>query len=336
MKKLSFFIILIFILTGCSSNKTLTKTNLALDTVITITIYEGGNQEVLNEAFEIVNKYDSLLDYFDQSSEISLINAGKTEVSEELFELISKNQYFSNITSGAFNPLMGSLITLWDINEPEIKDPPTADEITEALSHSNVADLVVSANNEIMILDDQASLNLGASAKGFIADKLKEFLAENGVTRAIINLGGNVLLINETGEDFTVGIDYPDNSVSLPLGTMELTNESIVTSGSYQRYFTDESGNIYHHILDPSTGYPVNNELNEVVVITENSLEADILSTSLFVMGLDEGMEFVKNYKNSNINVIFVCDNSLYLTKELEGNFKLGDDFVDSFSLNYF
>ncbi len=336
MKRIILVILILFLLTGCNRDSTLTKTNLALDTVVTVTLYDG-TSENLDEAFNIINKYDNELDSYSDSSTLSKIGQEPTELEPEIYDLINENVRFYQLTGGLFNPTLGSLIKLWNINEPEVKEPPSQESINQALEHIDTTNLTLDEKNKtVSIADTEEQLNLGASAKGFIAEQLKTYLENAGVHNALINLGGNVLLIGDkNGENYNIGIDNPDGGEEEVLGTISLGNKSIVTSGNYQRYFTDNEGNVYHHILDPTTGYPANNDLKEVVVITENSLEADILSTSLFLMGKDKAIEFVnKNF--SNIDIILVTkDDNIYISKTLENQFKLNPNLKDKYTLRF-
>ncbi len=334
MKLVKFcLLILILFLSGCYQDTTVSRSNLALDTVVNITIYNNGNEELLDNCFDIINNYDKKLDSFSTESTVRQINSTPKQVDNDIYELLETNLNYSRQTNGLFNPTLGTLIELWDINEPEVKEPPSPNEIKEALAHTNINNLILN-NGMVSILDNNEIINLGASSKGFIADKLKEYLKDQGIDSALINLGGNILLIgNKDGEEFLVGIDNPDNTDSDYIATLSASDKSIVTSGISQRYFQDSQGNIYHHILNPFTGYPENNDLKEVVIVSDNSLDGDILSTALFLMGKDQAIEFFKNNTN-DIDVILVTkDNKIYISENINDKFKLNDDFKDQYQI---
>lgn len=340
MKRLILCLFLcLVVLTGCQRSKTYTRSNVALDTVVSITLYNNGSEEILDETFNIINNYDILLDSYNLNSILRSANTEKVKLPDELFDLINKNIEFYNLTDGLFSPTLGNLIELWGINEPIVKEPPSIEEIQEALNHIDINNLELdTTEGTIYVTDSEEIINLGASSKGYIADQLKEYLIEQGVDSALINLGGNIQLIgSKENRDFVIGIDNPDLSETEPIATIEVNNKSIVTSGNYQRYFTDSEGNRYHHILDPTTGYPAETDLKEVVVISDSSLEGDILSTSLFIMGKEKAIDFLEDYNNQDLEVILICkDNSIYITKNLENNFTLEPDFKNIYNVDYF
>ena len=155
-------------------------------------------------------------------------------------------------------------------------------------------------------------IDLGAIAKGFIADRIKEYLLENNVQSALINLGGNVLLVGSkpNGDDFKVGIQKPFEDRNETIAIMELSDVSIVSSGIYERYFKQDDI-LYHHILNPSTGYPYDTGLTAVTVITNHSVDGDALSTTAFALGLEQGMEFINSLED--VYAVFITkENELY------------------------
>ncbi len=322
-----------FCLCSCS-DKTLTRSNLYFDTVCTITIYSGGSQEVLDKAFEKLESYDSLFDRYEKGPLASL-SSDPVKVDPELLELVAKNLEYNSLTGGIFSPALGTLIDTWAIGAPETKEPPDFEKIAAALEHTDPGGIVVDRENgTISLKDPQIKIDLGATVKGYVSEKLKEFLEKNGVKSAIIDLGGNITLIGDkSGEPFSIGIDDPVEPSKI-LATLELEDTSIVTSGTYQRYFTDEAGNRYHHILDPTTGYPANTGLKEVVVIGEDALDDDFLSTTLLLMGYDRAKNFIENSDTFKENqYIFVTDDKIYVSRSLEG-FSLEPD--QTYELEYF
>mgnify|MGYP000815389423 FL=1 len=152
---------------------------------------------------------------------------------------------------------------------------------------------------------DKTVIDLGAIAKGYIADKIRNFLLEKSINRGIINLGGNVLCVGEKSLDnpFLIGIKKPFSEDSVPLVTLRLNNKSAVSSGNYERYFYQD-GKLYHHILNPSTGYPYDNGLSDVTIISDASVTGDCLSTTCFALGADKGLELIESL--SGIEAMFV------------------------------
>ena len=171
-------------------------------------------------------------------------------------------------------------------------------------------------------------LDLGAIAKGYAADEVRKIMDENNAVSAFVNLGGNVLVYGDKtdGSLWNVGIQDPRESRGSVAGSIEVADKTIVTSGNYERYFK-EDGKIYHHILNPDTGRPSRNNLLSVSIITKDSFDADVISTSAFILGLDKGMELINNM--DNVEAIFITDNlDVKTTPGLKGKVKiLNSDF---------
>ena len=153
--------------------------------------------------------------------------------------------------------------------------------------------------------DPQASIDLGGIAKGYMADCLKKYLENEGVKSALINLGGNILTIGSKsdGSSFRIGIQKPFDEKNATLTSVLAFDSSVVTSGSYERYF-ELNNQIYHHILDTRTGYPCNNNLASVTILSKESLTGDILSTACFALGVADGVELINSL--DDIEAIFI------------------------------
>ena len=329
----------LFFLTGCGQDP-VTKSGMLLDTVVTVTLYDG-TQEDLDAAFTAISGWDDRLDAFSDTSEIGQINSETpTVLSDEIYGLLKDSVTFSGTSSDAFDPVLGSLIDLWHIQDPEEREAPTQEQIDEARSHSGTNLLILDDSAKTALLtDSEASVNLGADAKGFVGDQIKTLLEERGVKHGLINLGGNIVLIGGKSdrEDFTIGIDNPFDTSKDPIATLALSDVSIVTSGDYQRWFTDSSGKKYHHILDPSTGYPAESGLTQVVVVAESSETADMLSTTLFVMGKEKGLEFLKEIDpDGKIGAVFTeKDGTVTVTENLKGKFELNTEYQDELAVSW-
>ena len=166
-------------------------------------------------------------------------------------------------------------------------------------------------------------MDLGAIAKGYTADEVKKVLLNNKINSALINLGGNVYAIgtNPDGDDWNIGIQNPLSTRGEYLGTISVTDKSIVTSGNYERFFIKD-GIRYHHIFDPKTGYPAEEGLISTTIVSDKSIDGDALSTSTYILGLDKGIKLVESIKG--VEAIFVTkDKKVYVTPGLKNNFKL-------------
>lgn len=328
--------------TGCASD-TVTRSDFALDTVVTVTIYGTKDNSLLTEPFNVIKDYDSKLDAFSSDSEIGKINAAAgvsaVTVSHDTVEIIKDSLAYSKETDGAFDITVGPLVTMWNIGEPVVKDPPSADAVAAAQAQVDYTKVQVDeTNNTVYLTEPGMALNLGAVAKGYISEKVKECLVKEGVTHAIVNLGGNVVLVGgKTGsEDFSVGVEDPADPDKSMVGNLTLKDKAVVTSGDYQRYFTDSSGKRYCHILNARTGYPADNDLHQVTVVADDPFKSDALSTSLFLMGSEKAQAYVKAH--SDIMVILVTtDNRVLVSNGLKDVFSFNSSASNgAYKLSYY
>lgn len=302
----------ILCMTGCSelSRKPLNYTGTALDTVINIQIFDSHDEELTKHCQKMCEDYEAKFSRTIETSEIAQINAASgapVEVSDDTVTLIKKGIYYCDMSDGAFDITIGSVTSLWDFKADE-PAPPTPEVLAEAATHVNYRKISIDGNT-VRLLDPAAKLDLGAIAKGYIADRLKEYLKGEGVRHALINLGGNVLAIGgkQSGSPFNIGIQKPFDEGGEPITSVGIKNKSIVTSGTYQRYF-EKDGILYHHILNSSSGNPCNNGLNSVTIITDSSLTADALSTTCFLLGPEAGMKLINQL--DNVDAIFINTNN--------------------------
>jgi len=313
MKKKHFFVLLCILglifslfLSGCKKQtEPITKTSFKLNTVVTITIYDSEDTALLDGAMELCDYYENLFSRTKETSEIYRVNQGSlTDVSDETAELLELALSFSRISDGAFDPTIGPVSSLWDFHaeEPQV---PDAEAIAEALPLVNYQNAELSGNT-VILREDGMMLDLGAIAKGYIADRIKEYLTNEGVKSATIDLGGNILCIGSRpdGTPFRIGVRQPFADASTTIDSaLAITDQSVVTSGIYERCF-EQAGILYHHLLDPSTGYPCENELASVTIISEKSVDGDGYSTTCFLLGLEKGLKLVN--QTEGIHAIFI------------------------------
>lgn len=331
MKKLlSLILILAFVLFSlCSCDRNvypLSSTQIMMDTVVTVTIYDG-DDDVLSGAMKLCKRYESLFSKTVENSDVYKINTsnGKpVEVSSETVELLNLALDIAKNSNGAFDPTVLPLVEVWDVMNAE--KAPESSKITEAMKSVGYQNIEINGN--LVTAKNSARLDLGGIAKGFIADKLKVYLKENKVKSAIINLGGNTLLVGDKdGKDFSVGVQKPFGKQDELCGIIKMQDKTAVTSGVYQRYF-EQDGRIFHHIINTTTGYPTDNGLYAVTVLTDSSSIADGLSTACLVLGIEKGTELAKKY---NAELIFVDkDGKLILTDGLNQTLK-DNDIIISF-----
>lgn len=289
-------------------------TGLYFDTVIQIEVW-GADRSVLDECETICEHYEQLLSPTIETSEVSQINRAQgnpVTVSEETAELIRLGIEYGELSHGKFDITVASATDLWNFHDSEEKNLPDDNELAEAVSHIDYHNVKIDGNT-VTLTDPDARIDLGGIAKGYIADKLKEYLKDQDIEHALINLGGNMLALGgrPDGSDFKIGIQEPFATDGTVLTSLSVTDQSVVSSGNYERYF-EQDGVIYHHILDPDTGYPVQNDLYQVTIISDSSVQGDALSTTCYALGLEDGMELIKSM--DGVEAVFVT-NDLKLHK---------------------
>ena len=296
------------LLTACSFNskEPISKTGFYFDTVITISIYDSKDTELLDNCFSICEEFEKQISRTIETSEISKINNANgmpVSVSDSTLELLKKGIAYGELTNGAFDITVAPLSELWDFKN-NTGNIPAEDAITEALSHVNYKKIVIEGNTATLT-DPDAAIDLGGIAKGYIADKLKEYLLSKDVKSALINLGGNILTIGEKPDStpFQIGIQKPFDEQNKTITSVSVKDSSVVTSGSYERYFK-VNNTIYHHILNTQTGMPCSNDLVSVTILSESSVDGDALSTACFALGLEDGQALIDSLEN--IEAIFL------------------------------
>lgn len=315
-------------ITGVTELPVLTEpisgSNFLLNTFVSIKLYDRGNQELLQECFTLIQNYEDMLSRTIDTSEISQLNANGGQpltVSEDTAALLKMALHYSELSEGAFDLTVAPISSLWDFTalEPVL---PSETAIKNALPHIGYNKVAMDGNT-VTLTDPQAGIDLGAIAKGFIADRVKDHLISRGVESAIINLGGNVLCIGSKpdGSGFNVGIQKPFEGYSETIAILELHDMSVVSSGIYERCFwVDDT--FYHHILDPKTGYPVENDLIAVTILSRASADGDGLSTTCFSLGLEKGMALIDSLPDTW--AVFITDDyQLHYSEGFEENIKI-------------
>ena len=294
-----------------------------LDTFCQLTVYEGGGGAALDAAAEALGRYDALFDYNKESSDIYRINhrtGDRVEIDAETAALLQLSEEICGISEGALEPAIRPVTWLWDFKEE--KKIPDAEALAKALLQVVHGAWHVESEDEhaekpspedrkwyFVAEDPRVLIDVGAVAKGFVADRLRDVMAAQGVRSAIINLGGNVLCIGRKpdGSPFKIAIRDPRIDSGYE-EVLEIEDGSAVTAGIYERYF-EQDGVVYHHILDPESGMPVQNGLLSVTVTGSSSGVCDALCTAIFVKGESEGKALLERYnrtKKSDYRVYFI------------------------------
>ncbi|MGM9532642.1 FAD:protein FMN transferase, partial [Intestinibacter sp.] len=315
----------IYVFRGNFNKGDYSQTYYDLGTVSEITLYnvkESEADDILKKCGDILLNIDNTMGKTREYSEISEVNkkAGKeyVKISDETFYVIKNALNFSDISDGVFDITIGPVVDLWGIGTENAR-VPSSNEIKEKLPLVNYKDISLDEKNKSVKLEkENMEIDLGGIAKGYAADKIYEYLQEQNVESAIINLGGNVFVLGEKDKNtpFKVGIQDPTNERGNSIGSINVSDQSVVTSGIYERYI-EKDGVIYHHMIDPSTGYPFDNNLSSVTIVSSSSLIGDGLSTTAFGLGVEKGLELIESIDDTE--AIFITkDKNVYTTSNLK------------------
>lgn len=310
------------LLSGCARTANpVSQTGFCLDTVVTITLYTTESlsshnkcQQTIEACFSLIDDYERLFSATLEDSDIWNINhsGGKpVTVSDDTISLLQTALYYSELTDGKVDLTVFPLSELWDFGSEGNAHVPDETAITEALSHIDYH-IVRLEGSTVTLTDPHAAIDLGFIAKGYIADRLKEYLLSQGVESACISLGGNVITIDNKpdGQPYRIGIQKPFAAEGETITAISVTDASVVSSGIYERYFYEDDI-LYHHLLDTQTGYPADNNIAGVTILAPTSVEADALSTTCYFLGIDEGIKYIESL--DGVEALFVAsDGTLY------------------------
>ncbi|NLT57954.1 MAG: FAD:protein FMN transferase [Clostridiales bacterium] len=333
MRKWAALLLCALALTGCTgAGQTQPVTRVQdglLGTVIRISIYEQAEAAVLDEAFACIARIDGAMSVYNDQSEIAQLNAASGQqpvpLSDETLALLACAEEVFLRSEGAFDITVGPLTALWDIGG-EHPRRPSEPELAAALALVGQVrpELDPAAGTAYLPLPGM-SVVLGGIAKGYACDRAALLLREAGVGHALLDLGGNIYALGTRpdGEPWRVGIRSPLIGEREAIGALPAADLAVVTSGAYERFFIEED-RLYHHILDPATGRPVDNGLLSVTVVRADATLADALSTACFVLGLERGMQLLETYEDTE--AVFITEAlKVYVTEGLRDDFSLLD-----------
>lgn len=332
--------------TSTTGNQPISISSIKLNTAVQITIYDSQDKALLDDCLALCDKYELVFSRTNEKSELYKLNHRKDtsdkdsntdrqttpypvsgtadtwHISEDLAALLSEGLDITRESDGAFDIAIAPLTSLWDFTAEDPKAPDDA-AIQKALPLCS-SDGVTIGGQDITLPSDDIQFDVGAIAKGYIADRLKDFLVKKGVNSAIINLGGNVLCIGSKpdGTPFKVGIQKPFADRNETEAVMDIAGKSVVSSGIYERCFK-QGGKLYHHILNPQTGYPYDNGLISVTIISDQSVDGDALSTTCFALGLKDGLKFAEK---KGVQAVFITeDYELHYTDGFQDEINVTD-----------
>lgn len=319
-------IICALIFSGCKQPEPQTYSHdfFAMDTYITCKIV-APNQALAVQGLDRVEKVfveiDHLTNRFNAESDIFVVNAmagiAPVKVSEDAFAIVENALLWCNKSGGAFNILIGSVMNLWAFDSGKPTVPARAD-LQEALSKMDCSKIMLDAEQSTIFLTEKGMvIDLGGIAKGYATDKAIAALKDLGINNALINAGGNVCALGTRadGTPWKVGVQDPRDPQGIK-AVLAAQDQALVSSGDYQRYF-EVNGMRYHHILDPSTGYPARASAG-TTVIAESATIADILSTALFIKGPLEGIEMAEHIEQVDAAMILTADGGMAATSNLK------------------
>ena len=296
-------------MTSCTRNaEPVTETGFYLDTIVQITLYDTDGldtcTENIRECFALIDDYEHLFSTTIEGSDIWHINHadGKpVTVSDDTISLLQTALHYCELADGQVDLTVLPLSELWNFGSDKEPHRPTDEEIQDAVSHIDYH-LVLIDGNTVTLADPDASIDLGFIAKGYIADRLKEYLLSQGVESACISLGGNLVTIGTKpdGQPYRIGIQKPFAPEGEIIAAIDVTNASVVSSGVYERYFYEDDA-LYHHLLDTATGYPADKNIAGVTILAPLSVDADALSTTCYFLGIDAGMELIEPLDDTEV-----------------------------------
>lgn len=332
--------------TSTTENEPISISSIKLNTAVQITIYDSQDKALLDDCLALCDRYELIFSRTNENSELYKLNHRKDtsdkdpnadeqtipypisgtadtwHISEDLASLLSQGLSITRESDGAFDIAIAPLTSLWNFTAEDPKVPDDA-AIQKALPLCS-SDGVTIDGQDITLPSDDIQFDVGAIAKGYIADRMKDLLVKKGVKSAIINLGGNVLCIGSKpdGTPFKIGIQKPFADRNETEAVMDITGKSVVSSGIYERCFK-QGGKLYHHILNPQTGYPYENGLISVTIISDQSVDGDALSTTCFALGLEDGLKFAEK---KGVQAVFITeDYELHYTDGFQDEINVTD-----------
>ncbi len=308
------------------------KEEFLMGTYVRVQIFDEGKEEVLEKTFDRIKELDKKITVNQKGSEVDEINeqAGikPVKVSDDVYRLAEDSLYYSKDSKGGFDLTIGPITELWHIGFDDARKPAQK-EIDEKLKLVNYEKVQLNEKEKTVYLKDKGmQLDLGAIAKGFITDEAVKVLEDNEVTSGIVDLGGNIYVLGNSPRskdgEWKIGIQDPNEARNTIAGSVKKKDMSLVTSGIYERNL-EVDGKLYHHLFDSKTGYPFENELAGVTIISNTSVAGDGLSTGVFSMGVKNGMAYVE--ARDDIDAIFITkEDDIYLSSGIKDNFTLNED----------
>lgn len=295
----------------------------AMDTVMTLEAYGQNADAALDEAVAEIERLDALWSIASSDGEIARLNAEKQiTASADTLALLTRAKEISAATDGLFSTTIAPLMEAWGFTSGDYRVPDEA-ELSALLAH--VDDEEIAISDSTVTIPADAKVDLGGIAKGFTSARVMEIFRENGIKNGILSLGGNVQALGTKpdGSLWRVGLQDPADERAL-FATLELADKAVITSGAYERNF-EQDGVVYHHIIDPRTGYPAENGLSSVTIVSDDGTLADGLSTALFIMGKESAVEFWRSHRDDFDMVLLADDGAVTVSAGIADALTLSD-----------
>lgn len=300
-----------------------TKELFAMDTYMTLTAYGDKGEEAVDQAAEEIKRLDKALSTGDANSQVSKLNAnGGGSLTEDTQYLLKKSMELYDSTGGLFDIAIYPVMEAWGFPTQDYK-VPDKNELEDLLSLADVSKIQYNEEEAAVKFEQEGmKIDFGGIAKGYTSSRIMKIYEDLGVTSGLVNLGGNVQALGSKtdGSKWKVGIQDPEGKEDY-IGTLSIKDQAVITSGGYERYF-EEAGKTYHHIIDPRTGYPAESGLLSVTIVSSDGTLADGLSTSLFIMGKDEAIDYWRDHSEEFDGILETEDGSLYVTEGIAEDFE--------------
>lgn len=304
------------------SNEEASKDIFAMDTYMTVTAYGDQAQKAVDEAEAEIERLDELFSTGNEESEIAKLNqSGSATLSEDAGYLVERAMELNEETDGAFDIAIYPVMEAWGFPTQNYQ-VPSEEMLQPLLKLADVSKISYDkSSRKISFGQEGMKIDLGGIAKGYTSSRIMDIYRENNISSGLVNLGGNVqaLGMKTDGSKWRVAVQSPDDTEDY-LGILSVEDKAVITSGGYERYF-EQDGKTYHHIIDPKTGYPAENGLTSVTIVSEDGTLADGLSTSLFIMGKDKAIEFWKAHSEEFDTIMLTDEGKLYVTEGIQDDF---------------
>ena len=305
---LALFVIAVVLFAACSNGEPV-RSEIVMGTVCTVTLYDQGKAQLYHDVFSRIREIENRMSANLPDSDVARINraagVSPVQVHEEVFAVIERALYFAEISQGAYEPSIGPIVSLWDVmgDNPRIPSQQEIDALLPVVNWRNV-ELDYTART-VFLRYPGMTLDLGGIAKGYAADEAAAIITKAGIKQAIVDLGGNILAVGvkQDNSPWRIGLQNPLESRGDYFGIVTGPAQTVVSSGVYERFFEIDDV-LYHHIFSPFNGKPVRNGLWAVTIVTANSMDADALSTAVFVMGYEKGMAMLESLEG--VEAVFV------------------------------